>query len=151
MAAVLPYNPVLAYNLDVIRELPRAWEVDRPPLLRSKLIFQEYSLGFSRRGARENVLVLHFADGKSHRTADTVVSIGSSSTNTVVFKHASISRRHAVILNFPNEVWIYDLESTCGTTLDGSRLNGRAFLDGVHDVSVGRIGFRVASNESLLL
>jgi tetratricopeptide (TPR) repeat protein len=146
-----PDDPILAYNLAVIRERPRAWAEDGPPLLKSKLIFQEYGLGIPRRPGRVNTVVFHSADGRIHRTSSRVVSIGSASTNELVITDGSISRRHAVVLNFPNEVWIHDLDSTRGTTVNGSRICGRVLIDGVYDVNFGRVAFRIAPDESLLL
>ena len=54
-------------------------------------------------------------------------------------------------MNFPNDVWIHDLGCTCGTEVNGKRLAGRTFLDGVHDVKVGRVALRVGATASLLV
>jgi len=62
-----------------------------------------------------------------------------------------VSRRHAVIVNFPNDVWLYDLGSTCGTRLDEDLVCGRAFLDGVHQVNIGPIAIQVSARADLLV
>ena len=43
----------------------------------------------------------------------------------------SVSRRHCVIVNYPNDVWIYDLNSTCGTFINGECVYVKMFLLGV--------------------
>ena len=62
-----------------------------------------------------------------------------------------VSGRHCAIVNLNQEVWIYDLESTIGTYVDGQRVKGRAFLMGVHDVLVGDVPMRIASSSDLLI
>lgn len=54
-------------------------------------------------------------------------------------------------MNVNQEVWLYDLESTHGTYVDGERVKGRAFLLGVHDVLVGEVPLRIASSSDLLI
>jgi pSer/pThr/pTyr-binding forkhead associated (FHA) protein len=62
-----------------------------------------------------------------------------------------VSRRHALIANFPDDVWLYDLGSTRGTQVDGSAVAGRAYLDGVHRVSIGRLDIEVGAHAGLLV
>lgn len=144
-------NPFLAYNLGVIREGPRAWAEHGPPQLKSKLVFEEYRLGIARRSGKPNGLVVHTPDGRRRKISLPVISIGSMPANNIVLNDSSVSRRHAVILNFANEVWIHDLGSTRGTKVDGNSLSGRAFLDGVHEIEIGGVRVRVTSSEGLLL
>jgi len=60
-------------------------------------------------------------------------------------------RRHAVIVNLPEDVWLCDLGSTGGTRVDGREVSGRTLLDGVHGVRLGRITIEVASRADLLV
>ncbi len=77
--------------------------------------------------------------------------IGFQKSNNIVLGDKSVSRRHCAIVNFPDDVWLYDLGSTVGTTIDGQRLIGRVHLDGVHEVTVGRASIRIASSSDKLL
>jgi len=79
------------------------------------------------------------------------VTIGSLTANDVVLDDRTVSRRHCVIVNYPDDVWLYDLGSAIGTVVDGSRLLGGMFLDGVHEVMVGRVRIRVAASGDLLV
>ena len=65
--------------------------------------------------------------------------------------HETVSRRHCVLVNFPDDVWLYDLDSTVGTVVEGQRLVGRMLLDGVHDVMVGKVRLRIAASSGLLV
>lgn len=69
----------------------------------------------------------------------------------IALDDASVSRRHALIANVPNDVWLYDLGSTRGTRLDGDVVTGRALLGGVHRVAVGCIEVEIGSRSDLLV
>lgn len=144
-------NPFIEYNLAVAREKPRSWAENGPPFLKSKLVFEEYRFGTAHRSGKQNVVAVHTPDGRRHETSLPIVTIGSLRANEIVLDEPSVSRRHAIIVNFPNEVWIYDLGSTCGTEVDGRKLASRTFLDGVHEVKISRASLRVAASASLLL
>ena len=63
----------------------------------------------------------------------------------------SVSRRHCVIVNYPNDVWIYDLNSTGGTFINGERVYGKMFLLGVCELTIGRCQLRVSSEAGILV
>ena len=144
-------NPFIVYNLAVATEKPQAWGRDKPLSLKSNLLFEEYQFGTASRAGRQNTLTVNTPDGGHHDIALSIVTIGSLSANDIVLNDRSVSRRHCVIVNYPDEVWLYDLGSTVGTVVDGQRLVGRMLLDGVHEVAVGRVCIRVASSNDRLL
>lgn len=149
-ADVVITNPFISYNLAVAREQPRAWAEDGPAL-KSKVIFQEYRFGSQHPSAQQNAVAIHMPDSNRREMTKPVLSIGSLPSNDIVITDSSVSRRHAVIVNFPNDIWVHDLGSTCGTEVNGNRLTGRTFLDGVHDIKVGRVVLRVGASASLLV
>ena len=144
-------NPFKAYNLAVATENPRAWSAEGPPILKSKLLFQEYRFGAALRAGRKNKLAVHMPDGKRREIASDVVTIGFLKANEICLRTTGISRRHAVIVNFPDDVWIYDLASTEGTWIGDSQIRGRAFLDGAQEVRLGCLSVRIEPNTSLLV
>jgi serine/threonine protein kinase len=143
-------NPFIAYNSTIVTERPRAWGVDKPSL-KSKLLFQEYRFGKLGRARKRNVIAVDTPDGVRRDSELPIVTIGSLKTNDIVLGDAGVSRRHCVVVNYPQDVWLYDLGSTVGTFVDGQRLTGRMFLQGVHEVMVGGVQIRVAAHRDLLI
>ena len=144
-------NPFIRYNLSVAREKPSSWEEDSTSPLRNKLLFQEYRFGQALNSRKSNVISIRPADGVRRELSAPVITIGSLASNDIVLSDSSVSRRHAVIVNFPDEVWLYDIGSTCGTKLDQDSVCGRVFLDGVHRVGVGRTTVEVGASADLLV
>lgn len=144
-------NPFVAYNLAVAREVPSSWSADGKPALRDKLLFQDYRFGLAKDAHKLNTICVRLPDGSLRETSSSVVTLGSLSANEMVLDERSVSRRHAVITNLPSEVWLHDLGSSVGTEMDGKKVEGRVFLDGVHRVSIGRATIEVASRSDLLV
>lgn len=144
-------NPFNSFNLAVAREMPRSWDEDGTPALREKVVFQEYRFGAARKAGKGNPIVIKLPDGSRRETSAPLVSIGFLPANDIVLTTKNVSRRHAVIANFPDEVWLYDLGSTCGTMLGDEAVVGRAFLDGVHRISIGDSVIEVAARADLLV
>ncbi len=144
-------NPFIVYNLAVATEKPSAWAHGQTSLLKSKLLFEEYRFATAARAGSQNTLVISTPDGARHDIDRRIVSIGLLPTNDIALNDATVSRRHCAIVNYPHDVWLYDLGSTRGTVVDGQRLVGRVFLDGVHEVAVGKVRIRVAASSDLLI
>lgn len=144
-------SPFLAYNLMVFRESPSAWAANGGPTLKSKLLFQEYRFLTATRAARPNTLAVRLPHEVLREDSKPIVTIGSLRANDIALDSRSVSRRHCAIVNYPGEVWLYDLESTVGTEVDGQPLVGRVFLDGVHDVAIGGVQVRIAARSDLLV
>ena len=94
---------------------------------------------------------LTLPDGSKTQPSAPLVSIGSCVKNDVALDDASVSRRHALIANFPSDVWLYELGSTRGIQVDANAVSGRAFLDSVHRVMVGRLEVEVGARADLLV
>ena len=61
----------------------------------------------------------------------------------------SISRRHCVIINYRNDIWIYDLSST-GTYVNERKVNVKAHLIGRNTVRLGNIEYEITNDRSKL-
>jgi hypothetical protein len=61
------------------------------------------------------------------------------------------SRRHCVIVNYLDDVWIYDLDSTQGVFVDGKRIDRKAYLEGVHVLKLGQTELTLCSKLELLV
>lgn len=144
-------NPFIAHNLAVAREKPCSWDAGWKPSLRDKLVFREYGLGLARNAGKTNIIRIRLPDGSLRETSEPLVSIGSLPTNDIPLNDSMVSRRHAVIINYPSEVWLYDLGSTCGTKLGTDTVFGRVYLDGVHRICIGRTFIEIGSRTDILV
>jgi pSer/pThr/pTyr-binding forkhead associated (FHA) protein len=63
---------------------------------------------------------------------------------------ANVSRRHCVVVNCRNDVWLYDLQST-GTFVNGERVKGKLPLIGRNIVRVGSTEFVITSDKDNLI
>ena len=61
----------------------------------------------------------------------------------------SISRRHCVIINFKDDVWIYDLDST-GTYLDNDEVVNKMPLIGRKTLQIGKTKYELTNDKSKL-
>jgi hypothetical protein len=144
-------SPFVAYNLGVVREAPRAWGDGSGPSLKSKLLFEEYRPGGADRAGRRNMVAVYSSSDARHDSTKPIITGGSLEANDVVISDRRVSRRHWAIVNFPDDVWLYDLGSTGGTIVDGQSLVGRVLLDGVHAVTAGGVSMRIAARSDLLV
>jgi pSer/pThr/pTyr-binding forkhead associated (FHA) protein len=62
---------------------------------------------------------------------------------------SSVSRRHCLIINCKDDVWIYDLAST-GTFVDEQNLIEKMPINGKHIIRIGKSEFVVTNDKSLL-
>ncbi len=140
-------SPFSIYNVRVALAGPQAlggWDC-----LLEKLLFQEYRFGLPTALKPTNTVVIEYR-GNKMSFADKLISIGKLTANSLLIDAPSASRRHAVIVNMGNEVWLHDLHSTVGTWLDGTQIHGKRPLMGVHDVRIGNAPLRVWSGEDLI-
>ena len=61
----------------------------------------------------------------------------------------SISRRHCLIINFKDDIWLHDLDST-GTILNGFRVVNKAPLIGRNKVRIFKTEFEFTNDKSRL-
>ena len=88
--------------------------------------------------------------GTKHVFKKRLISIVKFVVNDLQVDAPSVSRRHAVIVNMGNEVWLHDLQSTVGTWVGGIQVRGKHPLMGVHDVTIGNASLRVWSRDDLI-
>jgi serine/threonine protein kinase len=143
-------NPFLNYNWSVYKEKPAAWNAGDKASLKSKLIFQEFRHGTTRKRKRNTITVEQEAGGK-WEFDDPIITLGRSAANHVVLQEMSVSRRHCAIVNYPEDVWLYDLASTHGTYVDGNQVENLLFLEGRCRVSIGDSELTVLPKEGILL
>lgn len=144
-------NAFARLNFEIVTESARSWGQNGKPLLKSKLLFQDFRFGFGDKRKKTPTMYFDCDDGYDYSLQTPIITLGRFDTNTITFNQSGISRRHAVIVNHPDDVWIYDLSSVAGTSVDGVPVVGKALLDGVHTVDIGTRKIRVATEKGLLI
>ena len=62
----------------------------------------------------------------------------------------AVSRRHCVIINSKDNVWLYDLEST-GTEINDEIVTNKVPLIGYNKLKINKIYFTITTDKSKLL
>lgn len=140
-------SPFSMYNIQVALAGPQALGGWRS--LMEKLVFQDYRFGLPAAIKSTNTVAIAYR-GTKHVFKERLISIGKLGANDLKVDAPSVSRRHAVIVNMGNEVWLHDLHSTVGTWVGGIRVRGKHPLMGVHDVTIGNASLRVWSRDDLI-
>ena len=143
-------NPFIAYNQAVLLEKPSSWDKEGNVPLKSKLLFQEFQLGDPKR-CGSNIFVAENREGEQTKFSQPIITIGRLEDNDIVFQHQSVSRRHSLVVNYTNQVWLYNLDSTHGTFCDGRPVKTSVFLDGRHKIRIADSELIVFAKEGILL
>lgn len=150
MAKVDRRNPFIRYNWEVFSENPRSWDRSGPATLKSKLLFQEFRFGDGKKWKR-NVVFIENMKSKKWFFDKPIICFGRHDNNDIVFQEDTVSRRHCVLVNCANDLWLFDLGSTRGTFLDGEKVINSAYLEGRHKISIGDWTLTVLTKEDRLL
>lgn len=88
-------------------------------------------------------LTLHWIeDGGAREATLEEGTLGSAAGVTVRVQHPTVSRLHARIEQRPSGPWLVDLESTNGTSVDGTQVTGALLRDGVR-IGLGTVSVEV--------
>ncbi len=145
-------NDFIAYNFSVINEkaLSHAW--DKPPALKSKLLFMDYRFRKLTHGSL--YLSMPGTDPKKPRqVGEIILSFGREGhpgNDVQIPRTDTVSRRHCVIVNCRDDMWLYDLESA-GTYINGESVNGKCPLIGRCIVRIGGTEIIVTTDKDSLL
>lgn len=147
-------NPFMDYNMSVCfedeNELSHNYEIK--PSLKSKLLFADYRFYKLQRAP------LFFLNSEAPGVyqnfySDYIIKFGRNgyAANTIeVPGGTSISRRHCLIINTKDDVWLYDLEST-GTYLNEQRVSRKAQIIGLNNLQFHKTIYTVTTDNNKLL
>jgi serine/threonine protein kinase len=144
-------NHFLDYNTSVILENKSTHGFAKKPTLKSKLLFMDYRFNTFMSNT------LYFTDsnilnGFPEQSNNAIIKIGrafSGINDIEISGESSVSRRHCLIINCKDDIWIYDLAST-GTYVDELRLTDKMPLNGKHKIQIDKSIFAVTKDKSLL-
>ncbi|MEI7822166.1 MAG: protein kinase [Verrucomicrobiota bacterium] len=145
-------NEFIAYNFSVVSESALTHDWGSKPTLKSKLLFMDYRF---RKLTRSPLFISDepAATKKLRPTSRFIVTFGRegySVNDLEVPGSSSVSRRHCVVVNCRNDVWLYDLAST-GTYVNGERVQGKLPLIGRNIVRIGNKEFVITSDKDNLI
>jgi serine/threonine protein kinase len=145
-------NPFINYNSDLVFEKDLSHGFEKKPTLKSKLLFMDYRFKNFHPGT------LYITDFSStaqnaRELTNPIIKIGREhfrGNNISVPGGTSISRRHCLIINYKDDVWLYDLDST-GTYLNDERVKGKIPLVGKNILRIGDIDYEITNDITKLL
>ena len=147
-----PDNPFIDYNLSVVLEDKETHALDKSPTLKSKLLFMDYRFN----NLTTNTFTFLESDNQKATLGSfdkTIVKIGREgydANDLQVPGGTAISRRHCLIVNCKDDVWLYDLEST-GTYLNDERIRGKTPLMGTNKLGISNVDYTVTTDKNKLL
>lgn len=141
----------LNYNYGVITETEPTHNNKKEPTLKSKLLFMDYrfnkhssSLLYCTKGN-----IVSFKKGETTKPILKFGREGYQVNDVNVPGGTAISRRHCVIVNYKDDIWVYDLAST-GTYLNDKRVNIKAPLIGRNTLRIGNEEYEFTNDKSKL-
>ncbi|WP_445908268.1 protein kinase domain-containing protein [Yeosuana sp.] len=145
-------NYFIDYNLSVITEKNKSHNYKNKPKLKSKLLFMDFQ--FNK--YQENTITILETNniGQSEKTLTyPIIKFGRENyfqNDIKISGSNAVSRRHCVIINTKDNVWLYDLDST-GTILNEQQVINKVPLIGFNSLKIGKIFFNITTDNSKLL
>lgn len=145
-------NPFIDYNYSVISEDKKSHNFNKAPTLKSKLLFMDFHFNTMK---ENTITILESNNQNTHpeTISKPIIKFGREGFNEndiEVSSGTSISRRHCVIINSKDNVWLYDLDST-GTYLNNDEVNNKIPLIGYNKLTVDKIDFTITTDKNKLL
>jgi serine/threonine protein kinase len=144
-------NHFLNYNYGVILETDLSHNYKKEPTLKSKLLFMDYR--FNKYSP--STLYCTASNSEAFKEAETqkaLIKFGRESydvNDVKVPNGTAISRRHCVIINFKDDVWLYDLDST-GTYVNGNKVVYKTPLIGRNTIRISKTEYEFTNDKSKL-
>jgi pentatricopeptide repeat protein len=145
-------HPFMAYNAAVINETHLSHNFNKSPTLKSKLLFMDFQFNT----IKENTLTFLESNNDAVVLGSTVKPIikfgreAYASNDVEVPGSFAISRRHCLIINCKDNVWLYDLDST-GTYLNNEKVNKKTPIQGFNTLSISKVDYTITTDKTKLL
>lgn len=139
-------DPFSIFNRSILNDNILSW--DNLKTLKNKLLYQDFRFNVYK---KSNKILLNSKNRRNKKFEKPIITIGRNDENDFVVSDNSVSRRHCVVINYENDVWIYDLGSTLGTFVDGKEVKHKFFLLGKHQIRIGNYEFELFTDENMIL
>jgi serine/threonine protein kinase len=145
-------NPFIDYNQAVFNESKISHNYSGKPTLKSKLLFMDFQFN----EMKENTITILETNNKTQTKKSfnqPIIKIGREQfeqNDIQVSGSIAISRRHCVIINTKDNVWLYDLGST-GTKVNDEVVSNKIPLIGYSKITINTTFFDITTDEKKLL
>lgn len=145
-------NPFIEYNLSVITEKELSHNFKKTPSLKSKLLFMDFQFNT----LKENTITILETNNKietPNSFNNPIIKFGREEYNQndiQVSGSNAVSRRHCVIINTKDNVWLYDLEST-ETEINDTIVTNKIPIIGYNKLKIKDIYFTLTTDKTKLL
>lgn len=145
-------NPFIEYNLSVITENKLSHNFKKSPTLKSKLLFMDFQFN----NMKENTITILETNNKVQTPSalnNPIIKFGREEYNQNDIKvsgSTTVSRRHCVIINTKDNVWLYDLDST-GTEINDELVINKVPLIGYNTIKIKDIYFALTTDKTKLI
>ena len=145
-------NPFIEYNLSVITEEELSHNYKKTPSLKSKLLFMDFQFNT----LKENTITILETNNKVQTSStfnNPIIKFGREEYNQNDIKvsgSTAVSRRHCVIINTKDNVWLYDLDST-GTEINDELVINKVPLIGHNTIKIKDIYFALTTDKTKLI
>jgi len=148
----LKNNPFIEYNFSVINENEKSHSFKKSPTLKSKLLFMDYQFN-TLKANTITILETNNEIVTPNSFNNPIIKFGREEyeqNDIQVSGSNAVSRRHCVIINSKDNVWLYDLEST-GTVVNDEIVNNKVPLIGYNTLKIRDIYFNLTTDKTKLL
>jgi serine/threonine protein kinase len=145
-------NPFIEYNHSIIYEDELSHNFKKTPTLKSKLLFMDFQFNT----LKENTITILETNNINNTPSSISVQIikfgriDYNQNNIEVSGGIAISRRHCLIINSKDNVWLYDLEST-GTKVNDKKVTNKIPLIGFNKITINDVIFTITTDKTKLL
>jgi serine/threonine protein kinase len=145
-------NPFIVYNLSVFEEEELSHNYKKYPTLKSKLLFMDFQFNT----LKENTITILETNNKNDTPtsiSEPIIKFGRTEynqNNIEVSGGNAVSRRHCVIINSKDNVWLYDLKST-GTYLNDEEITSKIPIIGFNKLKIDDVFFTITTDKTKLL
>ncbi len=147
-----PDNPFVDYNFSVVLDDKETHNLDKHPSLKSKLLFMDFHFN----NIRKNTLTFLNCSNENAELDSfdkPIIKIGRKgydANDVLIPGSTAISRRHCLIINSKDNVWLYDLGST-GTYLNGEKIINKSPIIGLNKLTLNNIEYTITTDNNKLL
>lgn len=127
-------------------------EEEKSKHLKSKLLFMDYRFKTFHPG-EIYITDLSFSGQNTNLISEPIIRIGREQfkgNDLEVPGGTSISRRHCLIINCKDDIWLCDLSST-GTYVNDEKVNWKVPLVGKNIIRIGNTEYEVTNDRTKLL